>query len=831
MSGSAVNVAASMRLFFLFLLLTASGPGVAAAQNWGRVAGRVAEADSREPIPGVTILVAGTDFGTASAADGTYQFRLPEGRHVLRFSAVGFEPSVDTVYVVRERTARLDVLLRAETLELDEVRIEEQAGPAEAGVHVLDPEHVQNIPTPFKGFQALATMPGVAASNELSNQYSVHGGGFNENLIFINGFEVYMPFRPRQGEQEGLGLLNPDLAERITLYTGGFPARYGGKLSSALDVQYRTPDQRRIGGSASVSLLDASVATGATSLNGRLGWAAGLRKARARHFFSTQELKGDYQPDYTDVQAVASLRLAPGHEVEAIGIWADHAFSLDPQNRKTYFGIVSNHPSVPSNLQAIWINYGGEERDRYETRFAGVRLTDRLSSRWRAEHGVAYFGTVEHERFAIDGSAVLYQVNPQDGDPNSGAGHIPTGNVRQEDSADNRVAVSTVTGHGRYLFTTGRHAAEAGWHVRGLHFEDRIAEQAAVVGKTREGDVARVVVDSLNDAAVLDATQAGFYVQDAIDALPQSGRLVLTGGLRADYFSLNGEWTFSPRFSARYLASDRLTLNAAWGIYYQAPTYRELRGAPKPGETILGAINRDLKAQRSVQYVAGAEYFLPKQRLYLRGEAYYKALTNLISYTVENVRVLYSGENDARGHAYGLDLQLRGEFVPGLESWANYSYLNTAERFLPTFETPFNQGLVPRPTDQRHTFTVFVQDYVPGDPTWKLHLRGLFGSGLPYTPPVPGPRVGNIVTQIPGRRFSARYPEYRRIDMGVTKRLTLSDDARHPFNLEVTAELLNVFDMTNTVAYSWVPGGDGIWQRIPTRLTPRTFNLRARLAF
>src|SRR5690606_3955067 len=180
---------------------------------------------------------------------------------------------------------------------------------------------------------------------------------------------------------------------------------------------------------------------------------------------------------------------------------------------------------------------------------------------------------------------------------------------------------------------------------------------------------------------------------------------------------------------------------------------------------------------------------------------------------------------------YGLDLQLRGEFVPGLESWANYSYLNTAERFLPTFETPFNQGLVPRPTDQRHTFTVFVQDYVPGDPTWKLHLRGLFGSGLPYTPPAPGPRVRNIVTQPPGRRFSARYPEYRRIDMGVTKRLTLSDDARHPFNLEVTAELLNVFDMTNTVAYSWVPGGDGIWQRIPTRLTPRTFNLRARLAF
>jgi hypothetical protein len=426
---------------------------------------------------------------------------------------------------------------------------------------------------------------------------------------------------------------------------------------------------------------------------------------------------------------------------------------------------------------------------------------------------------------------VLYQVDPDTGNPTSGAGHIPTGSVKQEDSADNRVGVGTWTGHGRWQLALRRHAAEAGWSLRRLHFDDRLMEHAAVVGRNRDGDVIRVVVDSLNDAATLDEMQAALYVQDVIDLLAEQGRFTVTGGVRADYFSFNDEWTISPRLSARYVATPLLTLTGAWGIYYQTPTYRELRGAPAIGETILGTLNRDIKSQRSMQFLGGAEYFMPGRRLYGRAEAYYKDLSNLISYSVENVRILYSGENDARGHAYGLDLQLRGEFVPGLESWANYSFLKTSERFLPEYLTRYNEGLVPRPTDQRHTVSLFIQDYVPGDPTWKIHMMGLFGSGLPYTPPVPGPRIGNIVTQIPGRRFSARYPEYMRMDAGVTKQVVLSEKKGAPLRLQLTAELLNVFNMTNTVAYSWVPGRDGIWQRIPTRLTPRTFNVRARVDF
>lgn len=818
-----------MPSWFTVLLSTLLAP-TALAQGWGDVQGRIVEASGDGlPVPGVHVIVAGTDFGTASEGDGSYLLKLPAGTYLLHFSAVGYETRRDSVTIRASRTTTHDVTLSPALLEMEGIVVEDLPSTIEPGAYDLRPEDVRNIPTPFKGFQSLTVLPGVATNNEISNQYSVRGGGFNENQIFINGFEVYMPFRPRQGEQEGLGLLNPELADRITLYTGGFPARYGGKLASALDVIYGRPINQPMSGSASISLLDADVALGSSVADDRLGWKLGIRKARAQHFFSTQELKGEYRPDYTDIQSVIGFRIAPGHEVEALGIWANHRFHLDPQGRKTYFGIVSSDPDIPSNLKSFWIRLNGLEEDGYQTRFAGVRLLNRVSRHLRAEHDISYFGTTEDERFDIRGSAVIYQVDPGSGNPDTGAGHFPTGNATQEDFADNRIHVDTWTARGRLLFSAGDHAPEAGWFVRRVRFRDRIDEYTNLTGRDTDGESIRIVVDEISDEASLETTQAGGYIQNTADVLPESGRLMVTSGLRGDYFSFNNEWTVSPRLSARYRATELLTVMGSWGFYYQTPTYRELRGKPAPGETILGALNRDVHSQRSIQYVLGGEYFIPSRRLYVRGEAFYKDLDHLISYDIENVRISYSGDNDSRGHAYGFDLRVRGELVPGLESWLNYGYLDAVEQFLPRFATERTIGDIPRPSDQRHTISLFVQDYVPGDDTWKVHLRGLFGSGLPYTPPVPGERVGTFVAQVPGDRHSARYPEYRRIDMGVTKLVEFTGS--FPLRMELTAELLNVFDMTNTVAFNWVPNSEGIWQRIPTRLTPRTFNVRARVDF
>jgi Outer membrane receptor for ferrienterochelin and colicins len=314
------------------------------------------------------------------------------------------------------------------------------------------------------------------------------------------------------------------------------------------------------------------------------------------------------------------------------------------------------------------------------------------------------------------------------------------------------------------------------------------------------------------------------------------GRLTVTGGLRADYFSFNDEWTLSPRLSGRLKATERLTLTGAWGIYHQKPTYRELRGDPEGTESIAETLNRDIESQRSVQYVLGGEYFFPEQRLSLRAEGYYKDLDNLISYTIEDVRVNYSGENDTYGYTYGLDLQLRGELVPGLESWFNYSYLVARERFTEEALSSYSQrlrearqGLIPRPADQRHTFSAFVQDYVPGDESWKVHMRLLYGSGLPHTPDDPGPEVTEgVQTRVPGDRMSGRLPAYRRVDVGATKRIEVAESGiGGPVHLELTLELLNMFDMDNTVDYSWTRG----FERVPKRLTPRTLNARLHLTF
>lgn len=804
----------------IFLLITLLCTAQVSAQSWGIVQGTVTESENGLPLPGVSVRVSGTNYGTASNESGDYSLQLPAGRYVLRFSYIGFISRIDSVVAPARSTITLNIQLTPTVLEGEEIVVEDKTVLG-AGVQQIAPEQVRRIPSPFKGFQALLVLPGVSANNELSNQYSVRGGGFNENLIFLNGFEIHMPFRPRQGEQEGLGLFNPELARRITLYTGGFPAKYGGKISSALDIEYTpTADFTT---SVTMSLLDGTATAAAT--NGAFSWQIGLRKARARRFFSTQELKGNYQPDYEDVQTRLTYALTPRQELEFVGLYANHEFRLDPSGRRTFYGTVSSDGGS-SDIRSVWLSYSSdsEEIDRYQTGLAGLRLRSRVGTRWMLQHDASLYATQEEESYTLEGNAILYDIVA---DSNADRLEIPTGLARQEDFADNAITVTSFSGRGLYNWTSPRHAIESGWSIKLLAFEDQLMEESIVAGRDLEMEPVRIVVDQLKGATKLNTSQISFHIEDSYSI---NDDIFLNAGVRTDWYEFNKEWTVSPRASLRYEASKELTLTASVGIYYQQPTYRELRGTPISNVPLAESLNRSLRSQCSVQVVGGAELFVPQRRLYLRGEAYYKKLSDMISYSLENVRINYSGRNDATGHIYGLDLQTRGEFVPGMESWINYSFMVARERFLPTYSTDTNAGLRPRPMDQRHTVALFVQDYIPMDPTWRLHMRILFGSGLPYTPPVPGTRVGSVVTQIPGSRHSARYPEFRRIDFGTTKIITLSNRSR-PLQLEITAEMLNIFDIINTVTYSWLPDATGVWQRIPTRLTPRTINLRLRTYF
>ncbi len=803
------------------------------AQTWGTVQGTVTDSADGTPLPGVTVIVQDTDFGTATNPNGRYTLRLPTGQYALRFSSVGFATRIDTVRVTDEDQGptTLNVALTASIRELEGLTVTDTQTEQETGVYEIDPKDVQNIPTPFKdGFRALKTVPGVATNNELSQQYSVRGGGYNENLIFINGFEVFMPFRARQGEQEGLGLLNPDMATDITFYTGGFPPRYGGKLSSALDVQYAQPENQPLSGSASLSTLDASVHARSSALDGDLGWAFGARRAQPGQFFNTQDLKGEYDPRFQDVQGSLVYRLSDRTSVEALGIWADHVFHLEPRERTTYFGVISLRDPSASDFRALRTNFNGERTDGYTTKLAGLRLNTDFSDRLSIEHDLSYFGTRETESFDVTSTGRVCGVDPTGGDTPENCTRI-LNNVRRVQFADNAVEIQRLTGGGHYRWVLDRHALEGGWSARSMDFNDRLNERNILTG-TNNGEPFRIRVDSLRDQAAFNEHQLGFYLQDAVDLLSTRDRLVLTGGLRSDYYSFNDEWTVSPRLSANFKHNERLSLNGSWGIYHQQPAYRELRGTPQGVDQIDDILNRDLQSQRSMQIVAGGEYFFPENRLYLRAEAYYKDLDDIISYTIEDVRVNYSGENDANGYTYGLDLQLRGEFVPGLKSWFNYSFMVARENFKPAFEDDNTQGWIPRPTDQRHTFSAFVQDYVPGDKSWQLHMRLLYGSGLPYTTVNPDLESDDRVQQrVPGERMGQRLPAYRRVDVGATKEITLAEEGiSEPVTLDLTMEVLNLFDMDNTVAYSWTGTGADI-TRIPKRLTPRTLNARIRLTF
>ena len=715
-----------------------------------------------------------------------------------------------------------------------------------AGVSSITPADIRAMPTPVAdALRAVKVQLGVTSNNELSNAYSVRGGSTNENQFFIDGFEIYRPIRTQQGEQEGLGLVNGDLAEGLTLYAGGFPVRYGGKLASVLGVTYARPTGAIVG-TAYASTLDGGAAIQGGA--GPLGVAVASRISRPQSFLGGQELKGDYDPDFRDVQGLADLDLGGGHRLRAIGLAARHRFRFKPQSRVTTFGI------FPDLVRTASFQFRGSENDGYDVLFGGLRLETPLAQSLRLEHSLSAYDTEEFETSDISSTVQYSNRVRRPGAPPTEFDNIPTGTpVTQADFADNSVGVATLTGGGRYRLGLGRGASEIGWQLRSLRFTDRINERSLFSYPTVSNDTTEFEQGVLQAQFDTTAVQAGLWLEQALDLLPERGRFVATAGVRADYYDLTDEWTVSPRLAAVFSASDITTFTGSLGVYHQAPTYRELRGEPAPGESTI-TIQTDLKSQRADVAVLGVEHLFRQRRLTFRAEAYYKRLTNLISYTVDNVRVGYSGENDSEGYAGGIDMQLRGELVPGLESWINYGFLLTEERFLTPdgFENPASSqqradslrfvrngggDWVRRPTDRRHNLSIFVQDRIPGDDTWSLHLRSLYGSRLPTTAPAVtiDAETGERTFE-DGVRHAISLPAYFRFDVGATKRLRIGKGiSGAPLMLLATVEILNVFDQANVIANAYNlqqrPNGSNFFEAVPTRLTPRTFNVRLRVDF
>ena len=822
----------------VFFVLCAAG---ASAQVPGEIAGRVTEAGTGSAVAGATVLVSGTSFGTATDADGRYSFRIPEGTYPVQVSFIGYQTVRDTLRVRRGATTRFDARLVVAVGDLGDVDV---VGDAERGVGIsrLDPRTIRDMPLPVAdALRGVKTELGVTSSNELSNSFSVRGGSYDENQFFIDGFEVYRPLRISQGEQEGLGLVNGDLASRLTLFAGGFPVRYGGKLASVVDASYTAPSGA-VAGTAYVSTLDAGAQLGGGLAPGvRLAVAA--RSARPQRFFAGQELEGSYDPEFRDVQSVLDWQLTPSQTLRGIGLYARHRFRLAPQQQETTFGI------YPNLIRTVARDFQGLEEDGYDIAFGGLLLTSQFGDAASAEHRVSVFDIDEFESYDVTSRSTLFRREQRPEGSQTDFDRILDGQVVQSDSAGNTIRQTVVTAQGRYLARLGDHGVEAGWQARGLRFDDRINELNTASG--RDGSGAPVTVELRR--IVADTTFASFQGALWLEDAWRRGSVTVTPGLRADYFAYNNELTLSPRLGVTWAAAPQTTWAASAGVYHQAPTYRELRGDPEPGVAAFRTLDGDISSPSALQAVVGVDHFFVSRRLALRAEVYGKRFRDLISYDVENVRVVYSAENDSEGYAAGADVQLRGELVPGLESWVNYGFLLTEERFytpaIPDgplgepvaarFAARGGGAWIPRPTDRRHNLSMFVQDYVPGDDTWTLHIRTLFGTGLPATPPARDAErspLDAISAFTDGPRNSLRLrPSYFRFDLGATKRLNVgTSPTGGPLELLATVEVLNMFDQTNTVAYSWVEQYQGDRRRftaVPTRLTPRTLNVRVRMDF
>ena len=826
------------------LLFCAAAPR---AQVSGTVTGRVTEAETGLSIPGVNVVIDGTEFGRITDADGEYRLTVTEGRYRLRFSAVGYETVYDSVVVRRRQTLTVDAEMRETDIEIDGAVVERDAIEG-VGVSTIDPRTARALPTPLADItRAVQTELGVTSNNELSNAFSVRGGSYDENQFFIDGFEIYRPLRIGQGEEEGLGLINGDLTDNLTLFAGGFPVRYGGKLASVLDATYARP-AGAFSGTTYGSTLDAGAQIQGSVGRG-VGVAVATRSARPQRFFASQELEGQYDPDFRDVQGVLDARLGADHTLRIDGLYARNRFRLSPQQRETTFGI------FPNLVRTVAIDFAGQELDGYDIAFGGALVKSRFG-RVRAEHRVSAFDTREFETLGVVSRTSLFRRQQRPEGSQTDLDRLLEGTTAQRDTANNVIDQTIFTAQGRYLLGQNRrHGIEAGWQARGLRFTDRIFEASTVIGRNVDGNPDTVLVRGINDTGRLNSFQGALWLDDAIQV---NRKLRLIPGLRADYFAYNSELTLSPRLNLIAQTDTFTTITAGFGVYYQPPTYRELRGDPQPGETVSELLDGDIASQRATQAVVGFQRFFPSTRFSLRAEAYYKSLANLISYDVENIRVDYSGENDSEGYAGGFDVQLRGELVPGLESWVNYGFLVTKERFTnepnradfaatdagqdlfdvaqARFQSRGGGDYIRRPTDRRHNLTFFVQDNVPGDDTWTLHIRTIYGTDLPSTAPAVAEVVNNVTVFQPGPRNQTNLPSYLRFDMGATKRLTVGRAVSGgPLMLNATVEVLNVFDQTNVVAQTSVEQtnreGRRTFLRVPTRLTPRTINVRFRFDF
>ncbi|MCM1077245.1 MAG: carboxypeptidase-like regulatory domain-containing protein [Bacteroides sp.] len=776
-----------------------------------KIHGKITD-NNGEPIEFATVRVAGTAIGTTSGLDGDYALSCPAADTItIHFSCIGFrEETRRLIDASGDVTLNMRMQLTTEMLQQVEVtELKKQTG----SISTIDASELRKNPDASGGSveSLITTMAGVTGSNEMSSQYSVRGGSYDENSVYINGIEVYRPLLVTSGQQEGLSVINPDLVGAIGFSTGGFPAEYGDKMSSVLDITYRQPESFE--GSLSASLMGASLAIGQGSK--KFSQLHGIRYKRNSSLLSSMDTKGEYDPTFFDYQTNLNWQLTSKFKLSILGNISLNHYRFTPQDRTTTFG-------TTTDAKQFTVYFDGHEKDRFETYFGAVSLDYRLSRSTNLKLlGSAYL-TDELVAYDISGEYWLDQAGTSDVGGELGVG-------RYHEHARNRLKASVLS-----LALKGetalnpRHTLTYGVSIQGEDIMDRSREwelrDSAGFSLPSDGVNLRMVYNLASNHD-LSSTRFATFVQDAWKLNTSAGFLTINAGLRLSYWSFNKELLLSPRLTVGFIPekAPSWALRFATGLYYQSPFYKEYRvpvSDENGNQTI--ELNSDIKSQRSFHLIAGTDYtFRAMNRPFkLSGEIYYKALSDLVPYEIDNLKIVYSGLNESSGYAAGLDLKLFGQFVPGSDSWISFSLMKTSETI---------KGVkVPRPTDRGYSLGLFFTDYFPKFPKLKFALRGIFMQGLPSTAPRSSRDQGYF-----------RMPPYKRVDAGLSYALlsplkegeTRSGVLRHFKSIWLGVDVFNLLDIANVASYYWVTDVNDIQYAVPNYLTRRQLNLRLTIDF
>jgi hypothetical protein len=802
-------------ILFIILLITTS-VSLLYAQQTGTLKGLITD-ENGDPLSGATVIDLSTGKGVIAGVNGNFQLPVSSGIKVsLEISFIGFQK--DTFSTIVRSGEVSEVRLRLIPLPelIGEVLVESWYDRAEA-LQQINMKSVDRIPLPSGNIESILTTMGAASRNEMSSQYSVRGGNYDENLIYVNDIEIYRPMLVKAGQQEGLSFINSDLISSIQFAAGGFDARYGDKMSSVLDIRYKRPAD--FAGGVSASLLGGSAHIEGSAFNRKFTHITGVRYKSNQYLLKTMQTKGDYKPSFFDLQTFLTFDAGKNLEISFLGNMARNSYQVIPQSRQTAFGTYQQ-------TMNFTVYYEGQEKDRFSTLLGALTFDYHPSEKLTLKLTGSGFNTSEAVTYDILGQYRIDLLDNTAGSETAGDSILNLGyggnlvHARNYLDAD----IFNLSHKGSYRWNKNN----LNWGISGQteRFTDKIREWEMIdsAGYTVPySDREIVMLNTTMARNKLAAYRFTGYIHDISSYAAGSSKILLNAGLRYNYLTTNRQLVISPRVSIHLIPSweNKFAFHVALGWYYQPPFYKEMSDPH-------GVLHTDIKAQRSIHYLIGTTWdFLMWERPFrFTAETYYKKLDHLIPYIIDDVDIQYLPQYTASGYATGIEFKINGEFVKDAESWATLSFLRTREN-----RHNDQYGDYPRPTDQLVNFGLFFQDYFPNNPSYRVHLNVYFGSRLPYNS-----------TQYDNPEDYYHLKAYRRIDLGLSKSVITDKNgnrrSRNNFikDLWFSAEVFNLFGFENQASYQWVrtvSNQDGIPNMfaIPNYLTGRLLNLRLTLKF